>query len=168
MLVTTRGGDGRANIMTLGFHMVMRHDPPLIGAVIGPWDHSFAALRDTRECVFAIPTVDLAKTMVDIGNCSGSSVDKFARFKLTAVDGETVKAPLIRECIANIECRVADDVMVERYNLWVFEPVAIWLDRARKERRTLHHNGDGTFCIDGRVIDLKTRMTLWKGFQVEL
>jgi hypothetical protein len=48
------------------------------------------------------------------------------------------------------------------------EAVAIWVDRKRKERRTLHHNGDGTFTVDGRVLDLRERMVRWKSFQVAL
>jgi flavin reductase (DIM6/NTAB) family NADH-FMN oxidoreductase RutF len=164
VLVTT-AQDGRANVMTMGFHMVVQHDPPLIGCVIGPWDHSQAALRATGECVIAIPTVDLARTVVDIGNCSGSEVDKFAKFRLTPKPAKDVAAPLIAECLANIECRVADTTLADRYNLFILQAVRIWTDPDRKERRTLHHNGDGTFTVDGRTIDLKQRMVLWKQFQ---
>lgn len=167
VLVTT-AHEGKANVMTMGFHMVMQHAPPLLGCIIGPWDHSYRALQATGECVIAIPTVDLAQTVVDIGNCSGSEADKFTRFKLTQKPGVAVSAPLIAECLANIECRVSDKTLVHRYNLFILEPVAIWLDRDRKERRTLHHNGDGTFTVDGEVLDLKDRMVLWKQFQVPL
>jgi flavin reductase (DIM6/NTAB) family NADH-FMN oxidoreductase RutF len=167
VLVTT-AHEGRRNIMTMGFHMMIQHDPPLIGCVIGPWDHSYAALTAMGECVIAIPTVDLAKKMVDIGNCSGSEGDKFARFKLTAIQAAEISAPLIAECVANIECRVADTSMVKKYNLFILQAVAIWVDRERKERRTLHHNGDGTFAVDGRILDLRERMVRWKAFQVAL
>ncbi|GLK68523.1 flavin reductase family protein [Hansschlegelia plantiphila] len=167
VLVTT-SHEGRSNVMTMGFHMVVSHDPPRIGCVIGPWDHSYKALRATGECVIAVPTVDLAGKVVDIGNCSGDEVDKFARFKLSPRPAQKVSAPLIAECLANIECRVADDALVARYGLFILEAVAISYDRDRKERRTLHHNGDGTFCADGRLIDLRERMTLWKQFQVDL
>jgi flavin reductase (DIM6/NTAB) family NADH-FMN oxidoreductase RutF len=167
VLVTT-SHQGRPNIMTMGFHMMMQHDPPLIGCIIGPWDHSYRALRETGECVIAIPTVDLAAKIVDIGNCSGAAVDKFARFKLTATAAAEVSAPLIGECLANIECRVADATLVGKYSLFILEAVAIWIDRARMERRTLHHNGDGTFAVDGRILDFKDRMVLWRQFQVEL
>ncbi len=164
VLVTT-ALDGQPNIMTMGFHMMVQHAPPLIGCVIGPWDHSYEALQATGECVIAIPTVDLAKTMVDIGNCSGAEVDKFARFGLTARPAATVGAPLVAECLANIECRVADTTLVARYNLFILQAVRIWIDPARKERRTLHHNGDGTFTVDGRTLNLQERMVLWKQFQ---
>ena len=69
VLVTT-ANEGRANIMTMSWHMVMDFTP-LIGCIIGPWDYSFTALRTTEECVIAIPTVDLASKVVEIGNCSG-------------------------------------------------------------------------------------------------
>ena len=164
VLVTTVR-DGRPNIMTMGFHMVVQHAPPLIGCVIGPWDYSYSALRESGECVIAIPTVDLAQTVVDIGNCSGEEIDKFERFALTARPGEAVSAPLIAECLANIECRVADDALVEKYNLFILEAVRIWIDPDREERRTLHHQGDGSFAVDGQILDLRERMVKWRDLQ---
>ncbi len=156
---------GRPNLMTMGFHMVVRHSPPRIGCVIGPWDYSYQALRQTGECVIAIPAVDLAETVIDIGNCSGDEVDKFARFGLTALPASRVSAPLVGECLANIECRVADDRMVDDYDLFILEAVAIWVDEGRSERRTFHHRGDGTFIVDGEILNLQDRMVLWKQFQ---
>jgi flavin reductase (DIM6/NTAB) family NADH-FMN oxidoreductase RutF len=164
VLVTT-SAHGRSNIMTMGFHMMVQHDPPLIGCVIGPWDHSYHALRASGECVLAIPTVDLAEVMVSIGNCSGKRVDKFAEFGLTAAPAADVSAPLIAECVANIECKVADTTLVDAFHLFILQAVRIWIDPMRKERRTLHHNGDGTFTVDGRTINLQEKMVLWKQFQ---
>jgi len=115
--------------------------------------------------VIAIPTVDLARKVVDIGNCSGETIDKFAKFKLTPLPASEVEAPLIAECVANIECRVADRALVNKYSLFILEAVRIWTDPTRKERRTLHHNGDGTFTVDGRTINLQDRMAMWKQFQ---
>jgi len=48
--------------------------------------------------------------VVGIGTCSGADTDKFTKFKLTPVKGRIVKAPLIKECLANIECKVVDIV----------------------------------------------------------
>lgn len=104
VLVTT-AHQGKANIMTMSWHMVMDFTPT-IGCIIGPWDYSFTALRTTNECVIAIPTVDIATKVVEIGNCSGAEMDKFNTFDLTPLPAEKVKAPLIAECLANLECRV--------------------------------------------------------------
>ena len=82
--------------------------------------------------------------------------DKFAKFKLTALPGRLVKAPLIKECLANIECKVVD--LVDKHNIVVLEAVAAYLDTARKEKRTIHAVGDGTFIVDGRKLDRRKVM----------
>jgi flavin reductase (DIM6/NTAB) family NADH-FMN oxidoreductase RutF len=147
--------------MTLSWHTVIDFTP-LIGCVIGPWDWSYNALMATRECVIAVPTVDLLEKVVDIGNCSGKDVDKFARFGLTPLPAKDVQAPLIAECLANIECRVVDTTLTDKYGLSILEGVRAWIDPDRKERRTCHANGDGTFVVDGETIDLKERMVKWQ------
>src|SRR6185436_3591116 len=98
----------KTNIMTMGWHMVMSEEPALVGCFIWDRNHSFEMIRKSRECVINVPTVDLATTVVRIGNTSGAKVDKFERFGLTAVRGREVKAPLIDECHANFECRLVD------------------------------------------------------------
>jgi len=163
VLLTTAGKSG-ANVMTMSWHTMMEFVPPLIGCVISPANLSHSTLLKTRECVIAIPTVDLVSKMVDIGNCSGEDVNKFEAFGLTPVRAKKVAAPLIAECLANLECKVADTRMVNRYALFVLEVVKGWTDLKRRERRTLHANGDGTFAVDGRTIDLKKKMVKWEQF----
>jgi flavin reductase (DIM6/NTAB) family NADH-FMN oxidoreductase RutF len=154
VLVTTHDGQ-KDNIMTISWTMVMDFTP-VFAITTGEWNHSFAALRKSRECVIAIPTVDMLDKVVGIGTCSGADTDKFARFKLTPVQGKVVRAPLIKECLANMECKVID--IVKKHNIVVLEAVAAYLDIARKERRTLHAVGDGTFIVDGRRIDRRKMM----------
>ena len=154
VLVTTHDGK-QANIMTISWTMVMDFTP-VFAITTGAWNHSFAALRKNRECVIAIPAVDMLDKVVGIGTCSGTDTDKFARFKLTPVPGKFVAAPLIKECLANIECKVID--IVKKHNIVVLEAVAAYIDTERKERRTVHAVGDGTFIVDGRKIDRKKMM----------
>ncbi len=75
-------------------------------------------------------------TVIGIGTCSGKDTDKFAKFKLTPVPGKFIKPPLIRECLANIECKVID--IVEKHNIVVLEAVAAYFDTTRKEKRMVH------------------------------
>lgn len=121
-------------------------------------------MKATRECVIAIPAVDLASKVVEIGNCSGHDVDKFNAFGLTPLPAKKVKAPLIAECLANLECRVVNTSLVNKYNFFILEVVKAWINPKRKERRTIHHNGDGTFVVDGRTINLKKKMVKWQAF----
>ena len=157
VMVTTAGPE-RTNIMTMSWHMMMEFEPPLIGCVVSGRNHSFAALRRTRECVVAIPTVELAAKVVRCGNVSGRRVDKFATIGLTAVAASQVQAPLVAECYVNLECRVADARMVTRYNMFVLEVLKAWIDRAVKRPRTIHHQGRGVFMVAGRTLRLPSRM----------
>ena len=154
VLVTTRDGK-KDNIMTISWTMVLDFTPRFAIAT-GAWNHSFAALRKTRQCVIAIPTVDLLDKVIGIGTCSGADTDKFAKFELTPMQAKLVRPALIKECLANIECRVID--IVGKYNIVVLEAVAAHIDTARKEERTVHAVGDGTFIADGRRIDRKKMM----------
>ena len=154
VLVTTNDGQ-KNNVMTITWTMVLDFEASF-AITTGPWNHSYAALRDTRECVLAIPTVDLIDTAVGIGTLSGADTDKFAKFGLTALPSQHVQAPLIKECVANIECRVVD--IIEQYSIVLLEGVAAYVDTARKEKRTLHAVGDGTFVADGRKFDRRDMM----------
>jgi len=154
VLVTTNDGK-KDNIMTISWTMVLDFTPAF-ALTTGEWNYSFAALRKNKECVIAIPTVDMLDKVVGIGTCSGTDTDKFSKFKLTPVQGKVVRSPLIKECLANIECRVID--IVKRHNIVVLAGVAAYVDTARKEKRTVHAVGDGTFIVDGRRIDRRKMM----------
>jgi flavin reductase (DIM6/NTAB) family NADH-FMN oxidoreductase RutF len=140
---------GETNIMTMGWHTVMEFTPSLVGCMIAGGNHSFGLIRRSRACVINVPTVDLAPTVVDIGNCSGRDVDKFKRFRLTAAPASQVKAPLIAECFANFECRVADARLVEKYNFFVFEVVKAHVAASPRFPKTIHYRGDGLFMVSG-------------------
>src|SRR3546814_3122000 len=84
VLITTNDGQ-RNNVMTITWTMVMDFSATF-AVTTGPWNHSYRALVERRECVIAIPTVDMIDTAVAIGTCSGKNVDKFDRFALTPVN----------------------------------------------------------------------------------
>jgi flavin reductase (DIM6/NTAB) family NADH-FMN oxidoreductase RutF len=154
VLVTTYDGK-KNNVMTISWTMVLDFKPTF-AITTGEWNYSFTALRKTKECVISIPTVDMLNKVVGIGTCSGADTDKFEKFKLTPVKGREVKAPLIKECLANIECKVVD--IVKKHNIVVLDAVAAYFDTSLKEKRTVHAVGDGTFIVDGRKLNRKKLM----------
>jgi len=156
MLTTARGG--HQNVMTMSWHMMVEFTPPLVACVVSSADHSFTALRATKECVIAIPDVALAPKVVAVGNCSGRDIDKFAAIGLTPLAARLVAPPLIAECFANLECRVADTRLVGRYDLFVLEVVKAWIDPRRRDAKTIHHRGHGTFVVDGETFTLPSSM----------
>jgi flavin reductase (DIM6/NTAB) family NADH-FMN oxidoreductase RutF len=158
VVLLTTAHKGRANVMTLSWHMMVEFEPPLVACVVSDADYSFGALKTTKECVIAIPALELAPKVVKIGNCSGRDVEKFESFGLTPVPAERVAPPLIAECFANLECKVADTRLVSKYNLFVLEVLKAWTNPAQQKSKTIHHHGYGRFVVDGETITLKSRM----------
>ena len=154
IIVATNDGK-KNNLMTISWHMVTDFTPQL-ALTTGPWNHSFTALMKKKECVLAVPTVDLAERVIRIGACSGKEVDKFQTFALTLLPAQVVGAPLVAECLACLECLVTG--YHEDSGIVLLQGVRAWVDLERKERRTFHANGDGTFVVDGETLDLRHLM----------
>jgi flavin reductase (DIM6/NTAB) family NADH-FMN oxidoreductase RutF len=158
VVLLTTARNGRPNVMAMSWHMMIEFEPPLVACVVSSADHSFAAMRTTRECVIAIPALKLAPQVVQVGNSSGRDIDKFQTFDLTPVPAQRVKPPLIAECFANLECKVAETRLVNKYNLFILEVLKAWIDPAQKNPKTIHHCGYGMFIVDGETIKLKSKM----------
>lgn len=158
VVLLTTARKGRPNVMTMSWHMMVEFEPPLIACICSGGDYSFEALRATGECVIAIPSRKIAAKVVKVGNCSGRDTDKFKAFKLTPRPATQVQAPLIEECFVNLECKVIDKRMVNRYNMFILEVVQAWRDPKRKNAKTIHHHGYGKFVADGPAITLKSKM----------
>ena len=158
VVMVTTARNGRANIMTMSWHMMMDFEPPIVGGVIRNRNYSFRILKKTGECVINIPTLELAAKTVRVGNTSGRTIDKFKAFRLTPVAASRVKAPLIAECYANLECKVVDARLADRYNVFILRVLKAWIDPSKKNPRTIHHRGRGVFMVAGRTIRLPSRM----------
>ena len=158
VVLLTTARKGRANVMAMSWHMMIEFEPPQVACVVSGNDYSFAALRSSGECVIAVPARKLVRKVVDVGNSSGRDIDKFETFGLTKLPASCVAPPLIADCFANLECKVTDMRLVNKYNLFILEVLKAWIDPAQKNPKTIHHRGYGTFAVDGEIIKLKSRM----------
>lgn len=135
--------------------MVMEFSPSLVGCYIWTENHSFDLIRKSKECVINIPTIEIADTVVAIGNSSGRDIDKFEKYKLTAVPASKVAAPMIGECYANLECRLHDSRLVKKYSLFVWEVVKAHAATRPKHPKTIHYQGNGQFMVAGGQLNLR-------------
>src|SRR5688500_1044968 len=148
--------------MTLGWHMMLEYDR--VGCFIWDQNHSFDLIRRSKQCVINLPTVDLIDQVIAIGNTHGGrpgGPDKFEQFGLTPVRATKVKAPLIAECYANFECKLADTSLINTYSLFIFEVVKAHVATVGKGGpkypTTMHYRGDGVFMISGRNVNYRRR-----------
>lgn len=140
------------NIMTMGWYTMMEFSPSLIGCMITAPNHSYRLIEKSRECVINIPTADRLDTVIRIGNTTGAEIDKFTTFGLTPLPGDVVKAPCIKECYANFECRLVDRSMLSKYNFFIFEIVKAHVAIRPKYPATVHYRGEGIFMLSGKNV----------------
>lgn len=156
VMVTTAYKD-ESNVMTMSWLTMMEFEPPLIGCVLSNRNYSFELIKKSKECVINIPSVELIQKVVDVGNCSGAKINKFEQFDLTAMQSSKVNVPLIKECYANLECKVVDTRWVNKYNLFVLEVIKAWITSSKKRQHQIHHCGNGVFVIDGKIMKLASK-----------
>ena len=149
VLVTSKSGD-KVDVMTMGWHMMLQFEPALLACYIWNENCSYRLIRESRECVINVPTVELLDTVVAIGNTHGSDHNKIEDFGLTPRVADKVAAPLIDECYASFECRLHDDVIVETYGVFIWRVVKAHVAPLR-EPRTIHYRGDGQFMVAGKA-----------------
>ena len=155
VLLVTSHDRKKENVMTISWQMVLDFTPR-IAICTGPWNDSFDAIIRTKECTVCVPAADMLDKAVGIGTVHASECDKFKFFHLKKQKPTRVKAPLIADCLAAIECRVVD--YVKKHGILVLDGVQLWENPRKKERRVLHANGDGTFFADGQFFNRRQEM----------
>jgi len=99
--------DGRRSICPLGWKMNTSIQPPMMAISVAPTRFTHDLIVNSGCFVLAWPGEDLAEATFFCGTHTGADTDKFAEMKLTPVKADRVDAPLIEECVANLECRLA-------------------------------------------------------------
>jgi len=154
VLVSTFDGK-KNNVMTISWTMAIDFAQNIV-ITTGSWNYSFGTILATQECVICIPPANMLETVVRVGMVSGREVDKFKDFELTPLSAKYVKAPLIGECVACLECKVVE--YIERYGFIILHVERVVVNETLKEYRMIHAVGDGTFVIDGEKANLRELM----------
>jgi len=124
--------DGRRSICPLGWKMNTSGSPPMMAVSVAPSRFTHGLIAGSGEFVLAWPGEELAEATLFCGTHSGRDVDKFKQLKLTPLPGERVAAPLVAECIANLECRLAGQFTSGDHTIFVGEILAAWVNEAPK------------------------------------
>jgi len=120
---------GRPNVCTVAWNMPVDFDPPKVACVIGEGSYTFKCVKKTKEFVINIPAKSLLKKVIQCGSVSGEKIDKFKKFSLTPIPSAKIKPPLVKECIAHLECKLLRDDLVDEYNIFLAEVVCAWAEK---------------------------------------
>ncbi|MDH5793819.1 MAG: flavin reductase family protein [Candidatus Bathyarchaeota archaeon] len=156
VLVSCVGKRGRPNIITLAWAMPASINPQLVAVSIRPERHSFALIEETKEFVINIPTMDILKATLSCGRKSGRDYDKFKETSLTPLPARKVKPPIIKECVAHLECKLHNQFATGDHTIFVGEIVEAYADKEAftdkynlKKARMIFHLGEDEFATLG-------------------
>jgi flavin reductase (DIM6/NTAB) family NADH-FMN oxidoreductase RutF len=127
-LITSIGSSGRPNVATAGETYMMSLEPLVVAVGFRPKRYTNLLIRETMEFVVNLPKKNLLKAVDYCGMVSGRKIDKFKKTGLTAVPATYVRAPLIKECPVNIECRVRAILSFGSHDIFVGDSLAIHAD----------------------------------------
>jgi len=129
VLVSCVGKAGRPNIITLAWAMPTSVNPPLVAVSIRPERHSHGLIEETKEFVVNVPTMDILKETLFCGRRSGREYDKFKETGLRSSPARRVKTPIIKECVAHLECKLHSQFTTGDHTIFVGEVVEAYADK---------------------------------------
>jgi flavin reductase (DIM6/NTAB) family NADH-FMN oxidoreductase RutF len=160
VLVSCVGKSRKPNIITLTWAMPTSISPPLVAVSIAPKRHSHALIEETREFVVNIPTMDILKETLFCGRVSGREIDKFKELGLTPLPAKKVKPPIIKECVAHLECKLHSQFTTGDHTIFVGEIVEAYVDKdafsegvydLEKAKMVFHLGGDEFATLKPKV-----------------
>lgn len=155
---------GKYNVMAASWQMPISKRPPLVAVSIGRERLTAGYIQATGAFTINIPGYNLLSKVHYCGTVSGRNVDKFGASGLTPIPGQNVAAPLIGECLANVECRLWDTCDGGDHYIFVGEVVAAvaapqyfenqWRFSGGKESFLLHHLGRSAYVVAGTLVNV--------------
>ena len=164
--------NGKQNIMAAAWCTPLDFDPPKITVVIDKNTYTRKLIEASGTFAINVPCVAQLDTVRKVGTSSGrdlADTDKFALYGLETFNAQHITAPLLKGCVAWLECRVIPEPHNQNtYDLFIAEVVAAYADErvftdghwhfeghdqeTLDKLRTIHHVAGGAFFATGATI----------------
>uniref|UniRef100_A0A7J3XYW9 Flavin reductase family protein n=1 Tax=Thermogladius calderae TaxID=1200300 RepID=A0A7J3XYW9_9CREN len=156
-LVTSGVYPGEYNVMTADWITVVSARPFYIAVSILPERYTYKLVKKYGELVVAVPGWELLEEVWKAGSLSGPA--KLKELKLTFERGTAVKSPVVKEAIANLECKVLDSKLYGDHELFISEvvythynPTAFNAEIIEPGTKIILHVAGGKFTTNNSVI----------------
>jgi len=134
----------KSNIIAVSFCMPVSKKPPLIACAVGRETYSCMLIENNKEFIVNVPAKELKEKIYYCGFHSGYQVDKFKETRLTPQPARKVKAPVIEQCVAHMECKVRQRIEIADKNLFVGEVLEAYADESimKEKHKVEYAKGD--------------------------
>ncbi len=162
-VVLVSGGDGEKDgVFAVTWNMPVGKSPGTVALLSGKRHYTYGLIDETGELGISIPDLSLVDAVYGCGTTTGNrGVDKWTRFGITRQQPTHVRAPLVDECIATLECRVDRVVDLGASALVIAQvleakadprcfPGGSWSFDSGLE--LIHHLGGDRFGVTSRVV----------------
>jgi flavin reductase (DIM6/NTAB) family NADH-FMN oxidoreductase RutF len=116
------------NLFTVSWMGTICSNPPMCYISVRKERHSYNIIKESGEFVINLTNEDLAFAADWCGVRSGKDYNKFAEMKLTAVQGEMVKAPIVLESPLCIECKVKEIIELGSHDMFISDVINVQAD----------------------------------------
>jgi flavin reductase (DIM6/NTAB) family NADH-FMN oxidoreductase RutF len=135
--ISSRDAKGNINLAPYSFFNGFCYHPPIIGFSSTSWKDTVANVRESREFVWNLATMDLAKQMNATAAHVAHDVSEFKIAGLTAAPCRLVGVPRVAESPVSFECKVTQIIRLKGADgrdadawLTLGEVVAVHIDKA--------------------------------------
>lgn len=156
---------GRRNVMAAAWAMPLDFDPPKVAVVIDKSTYTRELVEQSGRFALSVPCQAQVRMVHGVGSHTGRDQDKFAAYRLTALEEPGAQSPLISGCIAWLDCeRLPQPEQETKFDLFLGQVTAAWAlsqvftagrwhFEGHDEMRTLHHIAGGQFFSIGKPVD---------------
>ncbi len=116
------------NLFTVSWMGTICSNPPMCYISVRKERHSYNIIKESGEFVINLTNEDLAFAADWCGVRSGKDYNKFEEMKLTAVQGEMVKAPIVQESPLCIECKVKEIIELGSHDMFISDVINVQAD----------------------------------------
>jgi len=153
VLVSCVDEAGKANVITLAWSMPVSINPPIVAISVAPKRYSHQLIEKTREFVVNVPTMDIVRETLFCGRRSGKTYDKFKETGLTSLPAKMVQPPIIKECVAHLECKLQQQITIGDHTLFIGRVLTAYADDGvfddkfdLKKVKPIYHMGGDDFA----------------------
>ena len=124
VFITSVDSDGKPAIITVGWKMRSSFDPPSFAIAVRQNSHMYHCIKTSRE-----------------------GEDKFEKCGFETLSGNYIASPLIRDCIANFECKVVGHLDSGDHTIFNGEVLASWVSAKNELKNLLVINSDKGYTL---------------------